>query len=205
MALTGALCITGWLIGDWNGSERMRRLIGEHDQIGQADWEPLKRASKRGAVRSSLQHLETKRFEDQVSAKIALASAEHEQRPTPQIEREHLTRRIDAMPSLADLHAEAEAIRRSGRVWDSLETGIDYEQIDPHSAKVLTSYKNSIARLQKLEGPAHSDRLELELPRFADVAPVSPFFQSADQTGEPSLQGDTFSRETRDKALAPAD
>ncbi|MEL7188448.1 MAG: hypothetical protein AAGK17_02760, partial [Pseudomonadota bacterium] len=53
VTLIGAACITGWLIGDWNGSERMRRLIGMDDEQNHYDWEPLRRPEKLAAPHPS--------------------------------------------------------------------------------------------------------------------------------------------------------
>ncbi len=231
LALIGVSCITGWLVGDWNGSERMRRLIGVDQRLGHFDWEPLKKPGKysdtvpkthKNKTKSSVA-VKSQQVNDalarernktilsnpvrQSDGKRAKASLELEFTALDATDSRDQPERklLDRMPPLSELHAQAEAIRRSDRVWDNLETGIDFGQIDPHSAKLLANYKASIEALQDLGCRKSRGQFELDLPRFSDAAPVSPFFNDAGRQSENSQKRTTRFKDQHDNTLSCVD
>ncbi|MEL7198099.1 MAG: hypothetical protein AAGL10_07265 [Pseudomonadota bacterium] len=219
IALVGAACISGWLIGDWNGSNRIQRLIGSDQRIDNHDWEPLPKALKRNApvtqhdavskaFETITEPISTsfERVADPALVQAAGLSFDPGSSPIdlmhPSKTQAVVKRTVDRMPSLADLHAQAEAIRRTDRVWDHLETGIDYDQVDTKSAEILTHYKSSIKALHQLPPQRKVDQPEAGLPRFADAAPVSPFFEDTASTDSALKKRGGAIRRQRDESLA---
>ncbi len=89
---------------------------------------------------------------------------------------------FDGMPSVAELHAQAQRIRESDAVWDDPDLKGSLRETDPISARVLQHYVGSINELARcnarLENDcasplrrADDDSIDV-LPRFAGAAPM---------------------------------
>ncbi|MEM6908112.1 MAG: hypothetical protein AAF494_05490 [Pseudomonadota bacterium] len=193
LVLVTAPCVIAWIIGERHGAARMRKL-SESAAIGSlADLTPLSPAPKSHAAQQA--HSAVKRAAPMRAPSAADDSAVRSGRSVAPgglqseliepsflaAERAaavaHRKETFDGMPSLSELHAQAERIRREGRVWDDPEVQLSLTQVDPISARVLDHYQTSIDELQRVTGwsgtllnPADLMR---ERPRFADAAPVS--------------------------------
>lgn len=114
-----------------------------------------------------------------------------------------------ASPSLAELHDQALAIRQNNTVWDPLELGLDFGRLKPNPATILDHYRTAIEAMDQMGANSPDDRSKgepgRELPRFADAAPLSPFFKSEanasnNRDADPLLKG-----EEHDQVFAHSD
>lgn len=185
MALAGATCITGWLIGDWNGAERMRNLIDSDIDLGE-EWGPLKTGSDQDGACPK----------PGPSSPSPAVFAFSDERADSHIDE------LNATASLERLRNEAESIRRKDRVWDHLEVGLDYSSVDPVSSSILQNYRKSVENLQHINRSENSFDLAGDAwcaskkatrtsapPGTPSQAP-SPFFRDDQSCDEPKILSD---------------
>ncbi len=202
--LAAAPCIISWLLGEMHGAARTRKMIdAERAPATPKAFSPVQHARNSAPllVKASV----VTKPEKQVAQDAPAALSDERARPVTvhnpgapakvtspvghSAQREPVQSRrrreaFDNMPSVAELHAQAELIRESGMVWDDPNLSENLRKTDPISARVLQHYRSSINELARCNVGVDRKTLvrveddtnppEQDFPRFADVAPVSP-------------------------------
>lgn len=128
--LVAAPCMIAWFLGDLHGAARMRRMIEANDPIDPTD-----------VVGTSTKTIRIPVALGSPSASLSPDGEKADSRPPKQKDT------FTDMPSLADLHAQAQRIRETDRVWEDDKAGVDPSSTDPISARILQHYRGSINEL----------------------------------------------------------
>ncbi len=201
--LAAAPCIISWFLGEMHGAARLRKMIeAEQAQavpkaIGSApdfrNSAPLlvKATDVIETDKSKASNAVVATTEERAKAIIAPAPSApltvtapvgHSAQREP-VQSRRRREAFDDMPSVAELHAQAELIRESGMVWDDPDLSENLRKTDPISARVLQHYLGSINELARCNAGVDrkilvraddlSNTQNAEFPRFSDAAPVS--------------------------------
>ncbi|MEL7188719.1 MAG: hypothetical protein AAGK17_04130, partial [Pseudomonadota bacterium] len=120
-------------------------------------------------------------------------------------EEEPAPKPIYAMPPLAELRMQTEAIKKKDRVWEQLETAAQAEHLDLQTTKILTHYRNGIEALGKLSRSDGVDQPVFELPSVSGPISASPFFGSSGLATSEKPEVGAKHQSYDDEAFSPKD
>ncbi len=157
--LVAAPCIIAWFLGEMHGAARLRRMIENESsavfpnvtvasmsQPADRKIIPAIRERERSGreVRAPATSISKPLANEQVAAWPDRSS------PMQSIDANRRRKEaFDRMPSIAELHMQAQQIRKDGKVWDDPELSDNLLKTDPISARVLQHYVGSITELAR--------------------------------------------------------
>ena len=169
--MVAAPFMIGWFLGEIHGVARIRKIV-EGDQTPSAP----------KAIGPSPNVENPSSFVVKATAAVGIDEPvdQHAQREPVQSRRRREA--FDGMPSVAELHLQAQKIRKNGMVWSDPELSANMRKTDPISARVLQHYRGSIDELARcnvelngtaLVGEDNAVGSHSDFPRFSDAAPIA--------------------------------